>query len=73
MRRAEIIRYRWFHGEDTITRIREVVWCPKKTLRMVDVQSEHSGVYTVEAILSNGRVLKSRPAYIIIRRTSIHG
>lgn len=72
MRRSESISYRWFHGEGGI-RVRDIVWCPRKILHMVNLQSEHAGVYFVEATLSNGHVLRSKPVYVVVKGTSRHG
>ncbi|KAI6183631.1 hypothetical protein M3Y97_00509100 [Aphelenchoides bicaudatus] len=65
-------RYRWFHG-DTAKVVRDVAWCPRRILHLINAQSEHAGVYFVEATLPDGRVLRSKPAYVIIRSTNVHG
>jgi hypothetical protein len=39
---------------------------------MINVQSEHAGVYYVEATLSNRQVLRSKPAYVIIKSDGIN-
>ncbi|KAI6230502.1 hypothetical protein M3Y99_01050000 [Aphelenchoides fujianensis] len=66
------LEFRWLHGESS-QQLREVVWSPRRILALQSVGSEHAGVFYVQAILPSGRILTSRPAFVVVRNTKPDG